>query len=332
MLNWFNSYLDRTQRVRHNGEMSSEAKFRCGIPQGSCLGPTLFIFYINDVFRHIDDNVQTMMFADDCVLYNSGQCCSTIMCKLQKGLDDYVTWGRNNNMHLNISKTKAMLVTPTVQYNLYLPLRAGGKNIQYVNNFNYLGVLLDNQLTFTPYYKLVKRRVENKIFTLSKIRRYVDNRTALLIYKQAILPLFEYAGFVLASCRVGQRKELQKLQNNALRLCKRYYLLDMVRIELLHNECKMLGLEQRRRKQLLRLMFLHSKNENNVKNPVRLTRAAGKIIFKTATKCTGKYMNSPFYKGTLLWNHLNPAEQRSGNVVQFGNVLARLYKVYEEMW
>ena len=58
----------------------------------------------------------------------------------------------------------------------------------------------------------------------------MDNRTAILIYKQAVLPLLEYAGFVLGSCSIGQRKELQKLQNNALRLCKRYYLLDMVRI------------------------------------------------------------------------------------------------------
>ena len=213
MLNWFYSYLDRTQRVRHNGDVSSEAKFRCGIPQGSCLGPTLFIFYINDVFRHIDDNIHVMMFADDCVLYKSEQCCTSIMSKLQKGLNEYVTWGKNNNMHLNTNKTKTMLITPTVQYNIYRPLSSDSKNIQYVNNFNYLGVLLDDQLTFTPYYKMVKRRVENKIFTLSKIRKYVDNRTALLIYKQAILPLFEYAGFVLESCRIGQRKELQKLQN-----------------------------------------------------------------------------------------------------------------------
>ena len=200
--------------------------------------------------------------------------------------------------------------------------------IQYVNNFNYLGVLIDDQLTFTPYYKTVKRRVENKIFTLSKIRRYVDNRTSLLIYKQAILPLFEYVGFVLTACNIRQRKELEKLQNNALRLCKRYYLLDMVIIDLLHNECRIRRLEQRRRKQLLRLMFLHSNNDDNVKKRARLTRAAGKIIFKTATKCTGKYMNSPFYKGTLFWNDISAVEQYLESVLQFANVLDKIYVLY----
>ena len=332
MLNWFSSYLNRKQRVRHNSDISSETKFCCGIPQGSCLGPTLFIFYINTVFMHIDNSIQVMMFADDCVLYKSDQCCNTIMNKLQTGLNEYVSWGQNNNMHMNASKTKAMLISPNVQYNLHRPLIANGKHIQYMNTFNYLGVLLDDQLTFTPYYKLVKRRVENKIFVLSKIRRYVDSRTAILIYKQAVLPLLEYAGFVLGSCSIGQRKELQKLQNNALRLCKRYFLLDMVRIDILHNECRILGLEQRRRKQLLRLMYLHSKIECNLKIPVRLTRAVSKIVFKTATKCTGKYLNSPFYKGTMYWNQLSSLDQRSNTVRQFVNGLKRLYSIYQEIW
>ena len=235
-------------------------------------------------------------------------------------------------MHMNVSKTKYMLILPTVQYNLYQPLRTDGKCIQKVNTFNYLGVLLDDQLTFTPYYKLIKRRVENKIFVLSKIRKYVDAGTAVLIYKQTILPILEYAGFVLGSCNVGQRKELQKLQNNALRVCKKYYLLDMIRIDILHNECRILGLEQRRRKQLLRLMYLHSKDDNNLKVPVRLTRAMTKVYFKTATKCTTKYLNSPFYKGTLFWNQLSSVEQHTDNVSRFVTSLSRIYKNYQEVW
>ena len=160
----------------------------------------------------------------------------------------------------------------------------------------------------------------------------MDSRTALLIYKQAILPLVEYAGFVLISCTVGQRQELQILQNNALRLCKRYHLLDRIRLCDIHEECTIIGLEQRRRKQLLRLMYLHSKTVDNLKKPVRLTRAVNKITFKTAGKCTGKYLNSPFYKGTLLWNDLNVDLQKSLNVDRFADGLKKLYTMYEEIW
>ena len=243
MLSWFDSYLDRTQRVRHNGRMSTEVKFRCGIPQGSCLGPTLFIFYINDVFRHVNDDIQMMMFADDCVLYKSHVCANIVLEYLQIGLNEYVDWGRNNNMFLNAGKTKSMMVFPTIHQNLYRPIVTDNKFVHFVKTFNYLGVILDDQLSFTTYYNYVKRRIENKIFVLSKLRKYIDCKTAILIYKQAILPLAEYAGFVLTSCSIGQRHELQVLQNNALRLCKRYYLRDRIRIDNLHAECSIIGLE-----------------------------------------------------------------------------------------
>ena len=201
-----------------------------------------------------------------------------------------------------------------------------------MRQFNYLGVVIDDQLTYTPYYNLIKRRVENKIFVLSKIRRYIDCKTALLIYKQAILPLMEYAGFVLISCNIGQRQELQRLQNNALRKCKRYYLRDRVQINVLHSECAILGLEQRRRKQLLRLMYIHSRKVANLKRPARQTRAASKLTFNIATKCTTKYICSPFYKGNRLWNDLSEDLQKSCNVLKFTQGLNTLYKVYEEIW
>ena len=91
-------------------------------------------------------------------------------------------------------------------------------------------------------------------------------------------------------------------------------------------------LEQRRRKQLLRLMHLHSRVELNMKKPIRTTRAVTKMVFKTASKCSGKYLNSPFYKGTLLWDKLDNDLQRMNNVKQFLQELKKSYTVYQEMW
>ena len=67
-------------------------------------------------------DILIMMFSDECVLYKSDKCCDTIKVKLQDGLNEYVEWGRNNNMHLKVSKTKAMFISPTIHYNLYRPL------------------------------------------------------------------------------------------------------------------------------------------------------------------------------------------------------------------
>ena len=93
-----------------------------------------------------------------------------------------------------------------------------------------------------------------------------------------------------------------------------------------------LKLEQSRHKQLLHLMYLHSKNEANLRKPVCVTRAVNKLVFKTATKCTGKYLGSPFYKGTLLRNVLSSEQQRTDTVVQFVNGIKRLYVGYQELW
>ena len=99
----------------------------------------------------------------------------TLCSTLQKGLNDYVDWGINSNMHLNVSKTKAMLLFPMLNYNLYSPLTTGGREIPYVHTFNYLGVILDDQLCFNSYYHAVRSRVEHKIFVLLKIRKYIDS-------------------------------------------------------------------------------------------------------------------------------------------------------------
>ena len=79
-------------------------------------------------------------------------------------------------------------------------------------------------------------------------------------------------------------------------------------------------------------MYLHSRVELNMKKPIRTTRAVTKMVFKTASKCSGKYLNSPFYKGTLLWDKLDNDLQRMNNVKQFLQELKKSYTVYQEMW
>ena len=79
-------------------------------------------------------------------------------------------------------------------------------------------------------------------------------------------------------------------------------------------------------------MYLHSKVESNVKKPVRVTRAISKVIFKTATRCTNKYLNSPFYKGSILWNNREVELQRIGSVKGFVRDLKKLDRNYQEIW
>ena len=84
------------------------------------------------------------------------------------------------------------------------------------------------------------------------------------------------------------------------------------------------------RRQLLGLMYIHSKHQCNIKVPLHQTRAMNKIVFNTATRCSGKYLNSPLYKGTLLWNAMSPDLQKDGNVIVFVRELKKLDVRYQE--
>ena len=156
-----------------------------------------------------------------------------------------------------------------------------------------------------PEYKYVYRRIKHKIFLLSKLRYFIDRRAALLVYKQAILPYLDYAGFVLLSCGKGNKKDLQILQNNALRICLRYCMIDHVAIEQLHAEVNLQSLEQRRIFQLLKLLYSCSMDREYLKITANRTRADAKVVFNIPGKCTTRRGNFSFFFSVPIFKRTN---------------------------
>ena len=330
---WFESYLDRVQIVRHAGTESCELKTTTGIPQGSILGPTLFIYYINEIFNKIK-NVNVKMFADDCVLYYSSVNWQNVHQRLQSAVDKYVAWGECNNLLLNVNKTKAMIIGNRCKLNTLIDpahFNAGNRRIMFVKQFTYLGIVLDEELSLTPLYKDVVRQVEQKLFLLRKIRNYITKFAAMCVYKQMILPIFDFAGFMLTACTLGQKRELRKLQNRGIRTCLLYHRREHISIQRLHNEFKILSLEQRRQIQLLKLLFHRSKNPIYLKIPVRPTRANVKVNFIIMSRTTTKYLNSPFIRGTIIWDNLPVEVQKSRSICEFKKKLTPVYNRYEDL-
>ena len=95
-------------------------------------------------------------------------------------------------------------------------------------------------------------------------------------------------------------------------------------------EGKLQSLEQRRKLQLLKLMYYQSKIGENIKVATRPTRAGGKIVFNIPSKCTTKYLNSPYYIGVQLWNKLGGDVQRLESIMQFERNIMPLYKTYQD--
>ena len=120
-----------------------------------------------------------------------------------------------------------------------------------------------------------------------------------------ILPFMEYAGFMLLSCTLEDRRELQRCQNGALRLCTNTRLTDRIKIQDLHSKCNIISLEQRRRIQLLLIMYKKkSKDVSLRKFCPRNTRGSNRFVFKTDHFEGTLYKRSPHFQGSKLWELL----------------------------
>ena len=304
-----------------------------GAVQGTVLGPTIFILYFDAISRQLS-RCKISMFADDCVIYQTGNTWESIRTKLQSDLDDIVTWTASNSLALNGEKTQAMIFGPRGKLSRLeniTSIKVANISVKFVKQYNYLGITLDPEMILQPLIKNVKKSMINKIFNLRKIRKYINEKAAIAIYKQTILPIIDYSGFLLLSCGVSERSDLQKIQNDILRLCCKVTLNEHVSIKELHKRCKIISIEQRMRKQLLWLMYIDSRNVENRKICPRDLRSGEKYIFKVDRKIGTKYQRSPFYMGTLLWNELNATTQFARDIFQFKQLTGKKYPVYEKL-
>ena len=200
--------------------------------------------------------------------------------------------------------------------------------IDFTNQYDYLGTIFDSEMFLLPLYKSTTEIASNKLFLLRKIRKYIDYHTAISIYKQTILPIFDYSGFLLLSLTKGQQSDLQIMQNDVLRFAKNVRIKDMISRIDLDKEAKILSLRQRREKLLLTLMYKLSQKGILRKITDRATRQQEKYDFKTDTKIGKKYERSPYYQGTLLWDKLPKETQFAENIFEFKKRLLPLYKEY----
>ena len=128
-------------------------------------------------------------------------------------------WCRRNELTINAKKTKIMSFGSNASRGKLSDLNITFENekIEQVNSYNYLGVKLDQKLTFDLHAKAIIQRVSDKLAYLRRIRRFINNRAALNIYKNMILPILEYGDVLLISAKLSFRAKLQTLQNKALK-------------------------------------------------------------------------------------------------------------------
>ena len=269
------------------------------------------------------------MYADDCILYVSGNDWDRMSVKIQPELNVLQDWFITNRLRFNVKKSKTMIFgsrnkLSRVDYSKVTYIY--GSAMKFTDKYTYLGVALDKVMTLSGLLSDTKKSVLNRLSNLRKIRRYINEKTSLTIYKQTILPILDYAGFILIACNKSDRHDLQVIQNDALRTCYNVRRRDRLSISSLHKDP--IYLEQRRTMQLLGLMCLHKSDPVNLQIAIRNTRGADREQFKVDRYNNCKYKNSPYYKGSELWKLLPLYIANSDWLFQFRQNFKKEYKAY----
>ena len=195
-----------------DGVLSTYQSVDYGVPQGSVLGPILFSIYINSIDRPIKYS-KIKLYSDYTNLYGENPE------YVQHDLDLVATWCDDNMLTLNSNKSPSITFLPSVKRNETIPVfKIRGEPINSVVKFKYLGLILDTNLNFQAHYSDLINSVQYKIHFLSKIRKFLTIKTALLLYKTTILPLIDYGDFIYDQDVHYFNNKLQVLQNRALRI------------------------------------------------------------------------------------------------------------------
>ena len=190
---WFISYLDnRQQTVTINNNTSSSISISCGVPQGSVLGPLLFLIYIND-FHLCSDIFDFHLFADYANLFYGHKNLSTMQSIINTELTNVHNWLCVNRLSLNIEKSNFVIFHPpqkTISYNLELIIN--DKHLNQENCIKYLGIFIDSNLNWKSQIKSIIKKIKRSIGVLSKIRYYVDTAILISLYYALIYPFLIY--------------------------------------------------------------------------------------------------------------------------------------------
>ncbi len=192
------AYLNgRIQTTVVNGVSSSTGDVTCGVPQGSILGPTLFICYINDLEKHLLYS-KPSLFADDTALLVSGKTIEEIEHKLNIDLAIAERYFSANKLQLNVAKTKSMLFRSTQRFthNHELLIYSGTRHIEQVDAYKYLGVFLDTHLTFKQHIEYVGNKVKQRVSLLWRMRNHTTENLAKQLFISLILPVVRYCDYI----------------------------------------------------------------------------------------------------------------------------------------
>ena len=319
-LGWFSGYLScRRQKVKVNGMKSNWSGVMRGVPQGSILGPLLFLIYSNDL-PSVLTHCQARQYADDTTLSVVDSCSDALQLKLNEDLRKIQEWVLANKLCLNVTKTQLMVLSRKRRKSELndVCVTAGDHELERAKCVRSLGVFLDDGLKWREHVKELSRKCWAGLSRLKRFRKVLPTTLKKRLYNSLVLPHLDYCCLVWQECSKELVNKLERIQNYGMRI-----ILDqppLTPTTELRNKLGWTSLESRR--EYFRTMMLHrvmtgdaplemrslfQVNEDIRSQGTAITRGSKNLFISQANSEFGRRTFA--FAGSKVWNRL-PLEVR----------------------
>lgn len=326
LLDWITDYLkDRSQFVSYGNANSSEATVSSGVPQGSVLGPLLFLLYINDIVDNIP--VKVRLYADDCVLYNDIHSANDQLL-LNESFARFFNWTKQWQMEINFEKSVFMKFT-NKKSPFVFSYGIDEIVLREVSDFKYLGIIFTSNLKWDRHVDYICSRALRKLGYVKRTLKNSSKEVKLTAFKTLVRPILEYGSVVWDVHLKKDINLIDSVQAKAIRFISNRYDRHFSPSSALPT----LGLESLSlRRTIERLKLLH-RIVNNVSgiecmkyisfsdiSRTRRSHPLNIVPFRSRVNC---FKNSFFPRTVELWNSIDGATR----MLQYDDFVIKLAKV-----
>ena len=215
--NWFKNYLEnRKQYVKINGYISSKKQIICGVPQGSVLGPILFLIYINSI-TNLKLNGKITLFADDTTIIYFGKKISDIKYEILQDLKIIQDWLNSKKLTINFDKSSYMFLSKNQLSENTTDIKFNNNSIKYRKCVKFLGLHIDENLSWKNHITNLRNSLSHLVGVLFKVRYYIPLIHLKKIYYALFYSKIQYLISIWGSANMTILNPLNKLQNKVLK-------------------------------------------------------------------------------------------------------------------